>query len=35
MAWEFGLTLVGFLRGQRFVLYTEEDRVRLATDSGR
>jgi FdhD protein len=29
LAWEFGLTLVGFLRGQRFVLYAGENRVRL------
>ena len=29
LAWEFGLTLIGFLRGKRFVLYTGEDRVRL------
>ncbi|MBI4402374.1 MAG: formate dehydrogenase accessory sulfurtransferase FdhD [Nitrospirae bacterium] len=34
LAWEFGLTLVGFLRGQRFVLYTGEDRVRLAPTPG-
>ncbi len=31
LAWEFGLTLVGFLRGKRFVLYTGEDRVRLGS----
>lgn len=31
LAWEFNLTLVGFLRGRRFVVYTGEDRVRLAT----
>jgi len=29
LAWEFGLTLVGFLRGQRFVCYAGEHRVRL------
>ncbi|MEW6246456.1 MAG: formate dehydrogenase accessory sulfurtransferase FdhD [Nitrospirota bacterium] len=27
LAWEFGLTLVGFLRGKRFVVYTGENRV--------
>lgn len=27
LAWEFGLTLVGFLRGKRFVVYTGETRV--------
>jgi FdhD protein len=27
LAWEFNLTLVGFLRGKRFVVYTGEDRV--------
>ncbi len=27
LAREFGLTLVGFLRGQRFVIYSEEDRI--------
>jgi len=32
LAWEFGLTLVGFLRGKRFVLYTGEERVRFAMD---
>ena len=31
LAWEFGLTLVGFLRGKRFVLYTGEERVRVIT----
>jgi FdhD protein len=31
LAWEFNLTLVGFLRGKRFVVYTGEDRIRLAT----
>lgn len=30
LAWEFNLTLVGFLRGKRFVLYTGEDRVQMA-----
>ncbi len=29
LAWEFGLTLVGFLRGKRFVLYAGEKRLRL------
>ena len=29
LAWEFNLTLVGFLRGKRFVVYTGEERVRL------
>lgn len=28
-AWEFNLTLVGFLRGKRFLIYTGDDRVRL------
>jgi FdhD protein len=27
LAWEFNLTLVGFLRGKRFVVYTGEERV--------
>ncbi|HXV67782.1 MAG TPA: formate dehydrogenase accessory sulfurtransferase FdhD [Nitrospira sp.] len=27
LAWEFNQTLVGFLRGKRFVVYTGEDRV--------
>src|SRR5579864_334048 len=27
LAREFGLTLVGFLRGRRFVIYSEEDRI--------
>lgn len=31
LAWEFGLTLVGFLRGERFVVYTGEERVELST----
>ncbi|MBI3357609.1 MAG: formate dehydrogenase accessory sulfurtransferase FdhD [Nitrospirae bacterium] len=31
LAWEFNLTLVGFLRGKRFVVYTGEDRVPMAT----
>ena len=30
LAWEFSVTLVGFLRDQRFILYTGEDRVQLA-----
>jgi FdhD protein len=30
LAWEFNLTLVGFLRGKRFVLYAGEDRVPMA-----
>ena len=30
LAWEFGLTLIGFLRGKRFVCYAGDDRVRLA-----
>lgn len=30
LAWEFNLTLVGFLRGRRFVVYMGEDRVLLA-----
>lgn len=30
LAWEFNLTLVGFLRGKRFVVYTGEDRVPMA-----
>lgn len=29
LAWEFGLTLIGFLRGKRFVLYTGEERLQL------
>jgi formate dehydrogenase family accessory protein FdhD len=29
LAWEFNLTLVGFLRDKRFVIYTGDDRVRL------
>ena len=31
LAWEFNLTLVGFLRGKRFVVYTGEERVELDT----
>jgi FdhD protein len=27
LAWEFNVTLIGFLRGKRFVLYTGEERV--------
>jgi FdhD protein len=34
LAWEFGLTLVGFLRGKRFVVYTGEERVGLGTSPG-
>jgi len=30
LARELGLTLVGFLRGQRFVIYSEEDRIAVA-----
>ncbi|MBS0182469.1 MAG: formate dehydrogenase accessory sulfurtransferase FdhD [Nitrospira sp.] len=30
LAWEFNLTLVGFLRGKRFVVYTGEDRIPMA-----
>lgn len=30
LAWEFNMTLVGFLRGKRFVVYTGEDRVTMA-----
>jgi FdhD protein len=29
LAWEFGLTLIGFLRGTRFVVYAGEERMRL------
>ena len=29
LAWEFNVTLVGFLRGKRFVLYAGEDRVAM------
>ena len=29
LAWEFNLTLIGFLRGKRFVVYTGEDRLRM------
>jgi FdhD protein len=35
LAWEFNLTLIGFLRGKRFVMYAGEDRVRLAVPQGR
>ena len=31
LARELGLTLVGFLRGQRFVIYSEEDRIAVST----
>jgi FdhD protein len=27
LAWEFNVTLIGFLRGRRFVVYTGEERV--------
>ena len=30
LARELGLTLVGFLRGRRFVIYSEEDRISVA-----
>jgi len=30
LARELGMTLVGFLRGQRFVIYSEEDRIAVA-----
>jgi FdhD protein len=30
LAWEFNQTLIGFLRGKRFVLYTGEGRVPMA-----
>lgn len=30
LAWEFSVTLVGFLRDQRFIVYTGEDRVPIA-----
>lgn len=30
LARELGLTLVGFLRGKRFVIYSEEDRIAIA-----
>ncbi|MGH7206569.1 MAG: formate dehydrogenase accessory sulfurtransferase FdhD [Nitrospiraceae bacterium] len=35
LAWEFGLTLIGFLRGKRFVLYTGENRILLSRTPGR
>ena len=35
LAWELGLTLVGFLRGKRFVLYTGEERLLLSRTPGR
>jgi FdhD protein len=35
LAWEFNLTLIGFLRGKRFVVYTGEERVGLDTPQGR
>jgi FdhD protein len=31
LAWEFNLSLIGFLRGRRFVLYTGEDRVQTTS----
>ena len=34
LAWEFGRTLVGFLRGKRFVLSAGDDRVRLVSRAG-
>jgi FdhD protein len=34
LAWEFNLTLVGFLRDKRFVVYTGEERVKLGAASG-
>ncbi|TLY44099.1 MAG: formate dehydrogenase accessory sulfurtransferase FdhD [Nitrospirae bacterium] len=34
LAWEFGLTLIGFLRGKRFVCYSGDDRVRLGVIRG-
>ncbi|WP_447862370.1 formate dehydrogenase accessory sulfurtransferase FdhD [Nitrospira calida] len=34
LAWEFGLTLVGFLRGKRFVIDTGEERLRLSPPAG-
>jgi FdhD protein len=30
LAREFGLTLVGFLRGQRFVIYSGEERIAVS-----
>lgn len=30
LAWELNLTLVGFLRGTRFIVYTGEDRIPMA-----
>ena len=33
LARELGLTLVGFLRGQRFVIYSEEDRIAVASEA--
>ena len=34
LAWEFNLTLVGFLRGKRFVIYSGEQRLRLTEKNG-
>jgi FdhD protein len=31
LARELGLTLVGFLRGQRFVIYSGEERIKVST----
>jgi FdhD protein len=31
LAREFGLTLVGFLRGRRFVVYSGEERLGVST----
>jgi FdhD protein len=31
LAREFGLTLIGFLRGRRFIIYSEEDRITVRT----
>jgi FdhD protein len=33
LAWEFGLTLIGFLRGKRFIVYAGEKRLGLAHES--
>ena len=34
LAWEFNLTLVGFLRGKRFVIYAGEQRLHLTEKNG-